>query len=116
MGFLPQDVELFTGSVRDNIARMQVVDDEAIVKAAKLAYAHEMIQHFPQGYDTRIGDGGVLLSGGQRTRLGLARAVFGSPRFIVLDEPDANLEQAGEAALAQAIEELKRLGGGLVSR
>jgi ABC-type protease/lipase transport system fused ATPase/permease subunit len=100
--------------VRDNIARMQVVDDEAIVKAAKLAYAHEMIQHFPQGYDTRIGDGGVRLSGGQRQRIGLARAVFGSPRFIVLDEPNANLDQAGEAALAEAIEELKRKGVALI--
>ena len=111
VGFLPQDVELFAGSVRDNIARMQIVDDEAIVKAAKLAYAHEMIQHFPQGYDTRIGDGGVRLSGGQRQRIGLARAVFGSPRFIVLDEPNANLDQAGEAALAEAIYELKQVGG-----
>jgi PrtD family type I secretion system ABC transporter len=114
IGFLPQDVELFTGSVRDNIARMQVVDDEAVVKAATLAHAHEMIQHFPQGYDTHIGDGGVRLSGGQRQRIGLARAVFGNPRFIVLDEPNANLDQAGEAALAQAIETLKRSGVALI--
>jgi PrtD family type I secretion system ABC transporter len=114
IGFLPQDVELFTGSVRDNIARMQAVDDEAIVKAARLAYAHEMIQHLPQGYDTPIGDGGVRLSGGQRQRVGLARAVFGNPRFIVLDEPNANLDQAGEAALATAIEELKRTGVALI--
>jgi PrtD family type I secretion system ABC transporter len=114
IGFLPQDVELFTGTVRDNIARMQIVSDEAIVKAARLAYAHEMIQHFPQGYDTRIGDGGVRLSGGQRQRIGLARAVFGNPRFIVLDEPNANLDQAGEAALAEAIENLKRSGVALI--
>jgi PrtD family type I secretion system ABC transporter len=114
IGFLPQDVELFTGTVRDNIARMQLVDDEVIVKAAKLAYAHEMIQHFPQGYDTRIGDGGVRLSGGQRQRIGLARAVFGNPRFIVLDEPNANLDQAGEAALAEAIENLKQSGVALI--
>jgi ATP-binding cassette subfamily C protein/ATP-binding cassette subfamily C exporter for protease/lipase/ATP-binding cassette subfamily C protein EexD len=105
---------LFTGSVRDNIARMQSVDDEAVVNAATLACAHGMIQHLPQGYDTRIGDGGVRLSGGQRRRVGLARAVFGSPRFIVLDEPNANLDQAGEAALSEAIFELKKAGVALV--
>src|SRR5215211_3387180 len=114
VGFLPQDVELFAGSVRDNIARMQQADDEAIVNAATLACAHEMIQRLPQGYDTRIGDGGVRLSGGQRQRVGLARAVFGSPRFIVLDEPNANLDQAGEAALSEAIFELKKAGVALV--
>src|SRR5215472_8659541 len=114
VGFLPQDVELFAGSVRDNIARMQSVDDEAVVNAATLACAHEMIQHLPQGYDTRVGDGGVRLSGGQRQRVGLARAVFGSPRFIILDEPNANLDQAGEASLSEAIFELKKTGVALV--
>jgi ABC-type protease/lipase transport system fused ATPase/permease subunit len=114
IGFLPQDVELFTGTVRENIARMQVANDEAILKASRLAHAHEMIQHLPQGYDTHIGDGGVRLSGGQRQRVGLARAVFGDPRFIVLDEPNANLDQAGEAALVEAIENLKRSGVALI--
>jgi ATP-binding cassette subfamily C protein/ATP-binding cassette subfamily C exporter for protease/lipase/ATP-binding cassette subfamily C protein EexD len=114
VGFLPQDVELFAGSVRDNIARMQAASDEDVVNAARLAHAHDMIQHLPQGYDTWLGDGGVRLSGGQRQRIGLARAVFGAPRFIVLDEPNANLDQAGETALTTAIGDLKRTGVALV--
>jgi ATP-binding cassette subfamily C protein/ATP-binding cassette subfamily C exporter for protease/lipase/ATP-binding cassette subfamily C protein EexD len=114
IGYLPQDVELFAASVRENIARMGTVDDDAVVRAASLAKAHEMIQHLQDGYETQIGDNGFRLSGGQRQRIGLARAVYADPRLVVLDEPNANLDQTGEAALSTVIHDLKKRGTALV--
>jgi ABC-type protease/lipase transport system fused ATPase/permease subunit len=110
VGYLPQDVELFAGSVRENIARMTDASDEDVVRAAKLAHAHEVVQRLPSGYDTQIGDSGARLSGGQRQRIGLARAIFGDPKLIILDEPNANLDTAGESALAAALGEAKSNG------
>ena len=114
LGYLPQDIELFDGSVAENIARFGELDSEPIIQAARHAGIHDMVLRFPQGYDTVLGPGGHGLSGGQKQRIGLARALFGKPALIVLDEPNSNLDEAGEQALVHALRALKAEGSTVI--
>ena len=114
IGYLPQDIELFSDSVAANIGRFKTDVDREVIEAARLAGVHEMIIRLPQGYETQIGEGGAVLSGGYRQRIALARAVFGTPNLIVLDEPSSNLDSDGDRALAECALELKRRGSTVI--
>jgi ATP-binding cassette subfamily C exporter for protease/lipase len=114
VGYLPQDIELFDGTVAENIARIGQVDSGAVIAAAEAAGLHQMILRFPKGYDTPMGQAGQFLSGGQRQRIGLARALYGNPALLVLDEPNANLDDEGEKALLDAMQLLKNQGASVV--
>ena len=114
IGYVPQEIEFFEGTVAENIARLGEIDPEKVVQAAKLIGMHEIILSFPKGYDTELGETGFALSGGQRQRLAIARAFYGVPKYIVMDEPNANLDEVGESALVQAVSYLKTQGSAII--
>jgi ATP-binding cassette subfamily C exporter for protease/lipase/ATP-binding cassette subfamily C protein EexD len=114
VGYVPQEIDFFEGTVADNIARLGVVDPVKVVQAAQMIDMHETVLSFPKGYDTQLGETGFALSGGQRQRLAIARAVYGMPKYVVMDEPNSNLDEVGESALVRTVQALKANGSTVV--